>query len=151
MQPDPSDRSLRDMVAELAGLGDGDLREILAELTPSERARVEDLLASYSKKDEAPAPAVQAEPQLDTSGLSPWLAARLEEPGRQAKDAPRGLGLRLARRAPTVEAEITAAARETLKACVAATLGYREPPAKPRSLGAWWANRLARTSGSRPA
>ncbi len=66
MPRDTADRSLRRLVADLAGLGDADIQDILSELDLGERTKVEALLASYAGVDsaEAPRPANQDDSPL---------------------------------------------------------------------------------------
>jgi hypothetical protein len=74
------ERALRRLVADLARAGDGEVEKVLGELPPPQRRRVSVLLLELNGESRAPAPAPDEVPP--TSGLSPWLAARVEDGGR---------------------------------------------------------------------
>jgi hypothetical protein len=77
MSADASGRALRTLVAQMAELGDGDLKSILAELEAPDRARLLDLIEAFRRGDLA-----AREPgRIGGLAVSAWLAARLQGGG----------------------------------------------------------------------
>ena len=77
MPPRPSDRALRKLIADLAERPKADVRAVLARLRPLQRERAEELIAEFRGRPVA-RPVEPASPVVDTQGLSPWLAARVQ-------------------------------------------------------------------------
>lgn len=75
MRPAGSERALRRLVADLAGLAPADVEDVLTLLEPGQRRQVAALLSAFAGLDVAPV----LEPPAPTfvSGLSPWLTSRL--------------------------------------------------------------------------
>lgn len=116
MPPRQPDRALRRLIADLAERPRADVRAVLSDLAPEQRARAEKLIVEFKGTANAPA---RAEPtaSVDTEGLSPWLAARL----RTATGDP-----------AAVDFAMTPAALESLKRAAALTgVAHRDPPAGP--------------------
>ncbi len=155
MPRDTADRSLRRLIADLAGLGDADIQDILSELDLGERTKVEALLASYAGVDsaEAPRPGKEAHPKINTKGLSSWLAGRIHAgaPADELGSAPllRALADRLARRGPRLAAVMTPAAIEALRASAAAVQGH--VPSRAAPLLGWWKPLAKQVSVGAPA
>lgn len=78
MQPRRPDRALRTIVVQLASLRQDDVEAILDALDTGERRQVEMLLAEYAGKGEAFPGGNSVRARLEATGLSPWLADRLE-------------------------------------------------------------------------
>jgi hypothetical protein len=98
-----SDRALKRLVGELAACSDEDVEAVLGKLARPERARARALLAGHAGVTLDGAPAA--------TGLSPWLAERLDG------EAAAALGL-------------TAAARDALRSAATETgaVTERRPP-----------------------
>jgi hypothetical protein len=133
---------LRLAIADLAGLDDEDIREILAALTQQERSKVEALLAACAGEDaiETTSPAAEPAPEIDLTGLSPWLVQRLA-PAKGHAAARLPLAKRLAELvkgspAPSPPA-ITPVALEALTASAASVQGHRAPARKAASPRPW--------------
>ena len=88
MRPDPADRPLRSVAAELSELDDDDVQAILGGLDPSSRQRLQALIARYREGDRHAPPAAGTAPDLR---LSDWLTSRLSDATARGRLTPRAL------------------------------------------------------------
>ncbi|MDR3508517.1 MAG: hypothetical protein P4L64_11515 [Caulobacteraceae bacterium] len=100
-----SERALRRLVAELAGLEPQDVEGVLAELDPVPRRAVHNLLQAYLGVP-ATAPSNAASDTPDLEGLSPWLRERVERALGDTAGSPADLGM-----TPTAAAALVEASR----------------------------------------
>ena len=123
------DHRLRRLIANLSKARAIDIEAVLAQLEPSQRSRVEDLLTAYAPAAGAAKgrsqPARNEEAAL-LDGLSPWLRARL-----QAADSRKGsLGAGFEGAGAWASA-MTPTARAALADCVAETPPQRRAASDP--------------------
>ena len=157
MPRDTKGLSLRRLVADLSGLDDADIQDILSELDRTERAKVEALLASYVGV--APlavrAPVKETPLRINTEGLSPWLVERIHAASPAGEVRPRSLlsamADRLARRRPRVAAVMTPVAKEALCASAVAVQGHAVPSRRGAPLLGWWKPLARPMSAGAPA
>ena len=74
MQAEPRSRALRAMVADLAALGDEDLKAVLNDLDAPSRDRLLDWIAAFRRGDDRRVEAADGAPEF-----SPWLLQRLSD------------------------------------------------------------------------
>jgi hypothetical protein len=80
MPPRPPERALRRLVAELAALRPADREAVLSELEEAPRTTLQALLDAYREFEQgSPSPrGPKTRTIVNLSGLSPWLAMRLD-------------------------------------------------------------------------
>jgi hypothetical protein len=118
MPVNPSSKTIRRLIAKVAGGTPDDIEAVLNLLEPAERQSAERLIADYVGLGAKQGP-VSFEPPpaalAQRAGLSPWLATRLLDADPPERTEQARLGAAFAARGP----EMTSTARETLRACVA--------------------------------